>query len=261
VPRENILQLLPDAVVPGKEELAAYWRMVATRALPLLANRPLKLVRHSRGTTFYHKGRLPPLPESVHQLRIEKREGVRLWVDDLAGLLGLVEIGVVELHPWAATVDDYEHADHLVFDLDPGDGVSWDFVIETAFKMRELLEGEGLETWPKTTGGKGLHVMAPLAKRMTHDAAHALAKRLAQRLAATDVRLITVADPAKRGGRIFATGGARRPSARIRRARVLDFRLRRRLRGGRSRTACGPAPIRWSGRLARSGGAECARVR
>ena len=206
VPRENILQLLPDAVVPSKEELAVYWRRVAKRALPFLANRPLKLVRHSRGTTFYHKGRLPPVPGAVHELRIEKREGgegVRLWIDDLAGLLGLVEIGVVEVHPWAATVDDYEHADRLVFDLDPGDGVPWDFVIETAVRMRKLLEGDGLGSWPKTTGGKGLHVVAPLPKRMTHDAAHVRAKRLAQRLAAIDERLITIADPVRRGGRIF----------------------------------------------------------
>ena len=206
VPRENILQLLPDAVVPSKDELAAYWRKVAKRALPYLANRPLKLVRHTRGTTFYHKGRLPSVPESVHQLRIEKREGgegVRLWVDDLAGLLGLVEIGAIELHPWAATVDDYEHADQLVFDLDPGEGVPWDFMIQTALALRELLEAEGLASWPKATGGKGLHLMVPLAKRMTHDAAHAYAKRLARHFAATDERLITVADPAKRGGRIF----------------------------------------------------------
>ena len=220
VPRENILQLLPDAVVPSKDELAAYWRKVAKRALPYLANRPLKLVRHTRGTTFYHKGRLPAVPESVHQLRIEKREGgegVRLWVDDLAGLLGLVEIGAIELHPWAATVDDYEHADQLVFDLDPGEGVPWDFMIQTALALRELLEAEGLASWPKATGGKGLHLMVPLARRMTHDAAHAYAKRLARRLAAIDERLITVADPAKRGGRIF-----------------IDF-----LRNGRGTTAVG----------------------
>lgn len=128
VPRANILQLLPEAVVPSKEELANYWTRVADRALHFLGGRPLKLVRHIHGTTFYHKGPLPPIPSEVHQLRIEKREGgagVRLWVDDLAGLLGLVEIGAVELHPWAATVDNIEHADALIFDLDPGEGVSW----------------------------------------------------------------------------------------------------------------------------------------
>jgi bifunctional non-homologous end joining protein LigD len=152
VPRENILQLLPDAVVPNKEDLAAYWRKVASRALPYLANRPLKLVRHSRSTTFYHKGRLPPVPDAVHQLRIKKREGgegVRLWVDDLAGLLGLVEIGAVELHPWGATVDDYEHADQLVFDLDPGPGVPWDLMIETALIMRSSWKRRDWRAGPK----------------------------------------------------------------------------------------------------------------
>lgn len=101
VPQENILQLLPDAVAPSKEELADYWTRVADRALHFLGGRPLKLVRHIHDTTFYHKGPLPPIPPEVHQLRIEKREGgegVRLWVDDLAGLLGLVEMGAVELH-------------------------------------------------------------------------------------------------------------------------------------------------------------------
>jgi bifunctional non-homologous end joining protein LigD len=207
VPRENILQLLPDAVVPSKEELARYWAKVCQEALVYLGRRPLKLVRHSHHTTFYHKGPLPPLPASVHQLRIEKREGgagVRLWVDSLDGLLGLVAIGAVELHPWAAAVDDIERADYVVFDLDPGDGIEWEFVVETAFKMREALASEGLKSWPKTTGGKGLHVVAPLARKLAHDAAHAFAKRLAERIAATaPERYVTSAALAKRPGRLF----------------------------------------------------------
>jgi bifunctional non-homologous end joining protein LigD len=88
-------------------------------------------VRHTKGTTFYPMGPLPPIPAAVHQLHIEKRgggQGVRLWVDDLGGLLGLVEIGAVELHPWGATVDDIERPDLLVFDLDPAEGVGWDFI-------------------------------------------------------------------------------------------------------------------------------------
>src|SRR5438045_4775037 len=103
VPRENILQLLPEAVTPSKDELASYWRKVSKRALLYLARRPLKLVRRVHGTTFYHKGPLPKeIPNSVHQLRIEKREGgsgTRLWVDNLDGLLDLVHLGAVELHP------------------------------------------------------------------------------------------------------------------------------------------------------------------
>jgi bifunctional non-homologous end joining protein LigD len=207
VPRANILQLLPDAVAPSKDELAAYWRKVAKRALPYLGRRPLKLVRHTRGTIFYHKGALPPIPESVHQLRIEKREGgegVRVWVDSLAGLLGLVEMDVVEVHPWAATVDDIEHPDLLVFDLDPGAGVAWEFVIESALRLRNLLQDESLDSWPKLTGGKGLHLMVPVDRDLSHDAARLYCKRLAQRLEATaPARYTTSSAPAKRNKRIY----------------------------------------------------------
>lgn len=207
VPRENILQLLPDAVAPSKEELAAYWPEVAKRALPHLGGRPLKLVRHTRGTIFYHKGALPPIPESVHQLRIEIREGgegVRVWVDSLAGLLGLVEMDVVEVHPWAATVDDVEHPDLLVFDLDPGEGVAWEFVIESALRLRKLLQDENLDCWPKLTGGKGLHLMVPIDRDISHDAARMYCKRMARRLEAMDRARYTISSaPAQRNKRIY----------------------------------------------------------
>jgi bifunctional non-homologous end joining protein LigD len=157
----------------------------------------LKLVRHTKGTTFYHMGPLPPIPPSVHQLRIEKRgggEGVRLWVDDLAGFLGLVDIGVVELHPWGATVDDIEHPDLLVFDLDPGEGIPWEFVVETAFALRDMLAAQDLDSWPKTTGGKGVH-LGPHAST-SHS--------IAERLAATDrERYVTSAELPKRPGKLF----------------------------------------------------------
>jgi bifunctional non-homologous end joining protein LigD len=207
VPREIILQLLPDAVVPTKEALARYWKKAGPVALAYLGRRPLKLVRHTHGTTFYQKGPLPPVPVAVHQLRIDKREGgtgVRLWVDDMAGLLGLVEMGAVELHPWNATVDDIEHADALVIDLDPGADVSWDFVVATALRMRDIMEDDGLKPWPKLTGGKGIHVVAPLERAMTHDAAHVYARRLAQRLVGTAPdRFVTSAALARRPGKLF----------------------------------------------------------
>ncbi|MBZ9856535.1 DNA ligase D [Mesorhizobium sp. CA13] len=207
VPSENILQLLPDAVSPSKDELARYWERVADQALVHLGHRPLKLVRHALGATFYHKGTLPKVPPSVHQLRVQKREGgegVRVWVDDLAGLLGLVEMDAVELHPWNATVDDIEHADRIVLDLDPGEGVEWDEVIETALALRDLLETEGLESWPKVTGGKGIHLMAPLETKITHDNARLLARSFANRLAeAHPDRYLLTSAPSARRGRIF----------------------------------------------------------
>ncbi|MER9937373.1 DNA ligase D [Mesorhizobium sp. M0088] len=207
VPSENILQLLPDAVSPSKDELARYWERVADHALVHLGHRPLKLVRHAHGATFYHKGALPQIPAAVHQLRLQKREGgegVRVWVDDLAGLLGLVEMDAVELHPWNATVDDIEHADRIVLDLDPGEGVEWEQVIEAALALRDILEAEGLESWPKVTGGKGIHLMVPLESKITHDSGRLLARSFANRLAeAHPDRYLLSASPSARTGRIF----------------------------------------------------------
>ena len=208
VPKENVLQLLPNAVVPSKEELARYWNTVAPGALKHIARRPLKLVRHTHGTTFYHKGPLPPIPSSVHQLRIAKREGgtgTRLWVEDFDGLLGLVVIGAVELHVWNSRIDDLEHPDLMVFDLDPGPGVSFSFVRETALVLREMLRREGLESCPKLTGGKGVHVIVPLSDRsMSHDKAHAYSRELALRLTATNPRRYTIsAGMHEREGRLF----------------------------------------------------------
>jgi bifunctional non-homologous end joining protein LigD len=240
VPRENILQLLSDAVVPTKEELAAYWAKVHTRALEYLGHRPLKLVRHVHGTTFYHKGPLPKdIPSSVHQLHLQKREGgegIRLWVDSLDGLLGLVAIGAVELHPWNAAVENFERADRVIIDLDPGEGVPWEAVVEAALRTRGILQSEGLSTWPKLTGGKGIHVMAPLPKPIPHDEAHRYAHRLVRRLAEEDPEHYILSAQGNRRGRIF-----------------LDY-----LRNGRGTTAIGTyspraregfpiaAPVTWS---------------
>jgi bifunctional non-homologous end joining protein LigD len=227
VSKANILQLLPDAVAPGKPALQAYWRKVAKRALEHLGRRPLKLVRNVHGTIFYHRGAFPPIPDAVHQLKIEKREGgegTRLWVDDLAGLLGLVEIGAVELHPWNATVDDIELADRIVIDLDPGEGIEWDFVTETALALRDLLRAEGIKSWPKVTGSKGIHVMGPLEAPMPHDAARNYARKLAQKLAEQrPEKYLLSSQPQARSGRIF-----------------LDY-----LRNGRGNTAAGA----WSPRV------------
>src|SRR5436190_22621700 len=97
------------------------------------------------------------IPTPVHQLRIEKREGgegTRLWVDNLDGLLGLVALGAVELHPWNSTVESFERADRLVIDLDPGEGGPWEAVGEAALRTRWIVQKEGLSTWPKLTGCK-----------------------------------------------------------------------------------------------------------
>jgi bifunctional non-homologous end joining protein LigD len=202
----NVQRLLADAVAPSEDELKGYWRRVYRRALRHIGRRPLTLVRKDRGRVFFHTGGFADLPEAVHSLTIEKREGgqgTRLWVDSLAGLLGLVEIGVVELHPWQATVDDIELADLLVFDLDPGEGIEWSFVTETALALRDFLGRHSLGSWPKTSGGKGLHLMVPLAQPVSHDDGRKSAKLIADAFAKLDERYITRSSPSQRSGHIF----------------------------------------------------------
>lgn len=204
---ENMLQLLHGAVAPDLDALEAYWRKIGPTALEYLGRRPLKLVRHVGSRIFYHKRKLPPVPEQVHSLTIEKREGgegVRVWVDSAEGLIALSrDLDAVELHPWNATVDDIERADQLVLDLDPGRGVEFAFVIEAALRVRELMEEVGLKPWPKVTGGKGYHIMAPLVQRMTHDQARALAHELARQIAARDGRYTISASIGQRPGHLF----------------------------------------------------------
>jgi bifunctional non-homologous end joining protein LigD len=205
-PSGEIQQLLPDAVVPSKDALRLYWTKMAKDALAYLGRRPLRLVRHAAGKTFYHQGRFPRIPDAVHQLPIEKREGgegIRLWVDSLEGLLGLVDIDAVELHPWGSTVDDIERPDGLVFVLEPGGELDWRFVTDAALEMRALLKAEGLDSWPKLTG-TGVHVMAPIEPDLDWDEAHAYSRSIVERLATkAPERYLTTAAKAKRQGRLF----------------------------------------------------------
>ena len=193
--------------IPSKTELEKYWRSVADRALKHVGKRLLNIVRpNENGGVDYHRGPLPPIPSSVHQLGIEKSDGtrgVRVWVDDLAGLLGLVEMGVIEIHPWGATVEDIEHPDLLAFNLKPGEGVDWNGVVESANRLRDLIADEGLASWPKTTGDDSLHVMVPSNRNRTWEAARDFAKTIAERLQATAPDRYTLSARSNRMGRIL----------------------------------------------------------
>jgi bifunctional non-homologous end joining protein LigD len=188
VRKENVQSPLPHALAPTKAQLSAYWKRVGKEALRFLGRRPLRLVRSVGDLTFYHGGPLPPVSTAVHQIRTETRQGgvgTRLWVDSVSGLLGLVEIDVVEVHPWGATVDDIERPDVLTFNLIGGKDVEWEEIIEAGFQLRELLAAEGLESWPKLTGDRDLHVMADIEPAMDWPSARNFCKALAEKLALT----------------------------------------------------------------------------
>jgi bifunctional non-homologous end joining protein LigD len=192
-----------------KLELARYYESVAERILPHIAGRPLSVVRCPRGAgapCFFQKHGHGHFPDAVKAVEVEEGSGKALYlmVDSLPGLIAVVQMGAMELHPWGSRADRLEHPDVMIFDLDPAEGVPWKSVTQSALLLRGLLEHLGLESFLKTTGGKGLHVVVPLARRQGWDEVKAFSRNLAEQMerAAPELYLST-ASKAKRKGRIF----------------------------------------------------------
>jgi bifunctional non-homologous end joining protein LigD len=197
--------LWPEVEVT-KAELARYYVDVAEWILPHVAGRPLAVVRGPRGhagATFFQKHLAPGMPAPVRSVRIADDDGHQnhLVIDDVAGLVALVQMDVLEIHVWGARADDVERPDRLVLDLDPDEELAWPVVVDGARAARLRFEHLGLESFVKTTGGKGLHVVVPLARRQgwteTKAFARALAADLARRL--PDAFTINAARAARRG--------------------------------------------------------------
>jgi len=127
-----------------------------------------------------------------------------LYIDDADGLMTCVQMGTIEFHGWGARIEDIEKANRLVFDLDPDEGLDFEAVRSAAFRFREILSQIGLETFPMVTGGKGVHVIAPLIPQAEWPAVKDFAHRLARAVAQSDPDNFTAALPkAQRRGRIF----------------------------------------------------------
>ncbi len=152
-----------------KQQLADYYWAIAPHMLPHIAGRPLSLVRCPEGTArpcFFQKhvnNTLPPGFESV-PVRDRKTGKVELYItlSTPEALAGLAQLGVLEIHPWGSRNDDLEHPDRLVIDLDPDAAISWPTLAASATEIRQQLKGLGFESFLKTTGGKGLHVVVPI---------------------------------------------------------------------------------------------------
>jgi bifunctional non-homologous end joining protein LigD len=179
--------LYPDQGVT-KLELARYYEAVGEWMLPHVEARPLTLVRCPAGhqrTCFYQKHLKDSAPAGVDQVEIREGKGLALYplVKDAAGLVALVQMGVLEIHTWQSKADQLERPDRMIFDLDPAPEVAWIKVVEAAQLVRGLLEELGLRSFLKTTGGKGLHVVAPLLRRHSWDEVKGFSEAVAQHLA------------------------------------------------------------------------------
>ncbi|WP_281407809.1 DNA ligase D [Mesorhizobium sp. M2E.F.Ca.ET.209.01.1.1] len=193
-----------------KGQLADHYADVASIMLPWAGNRPISLVRCPQGRAkkcFFQKHDAGSFGDKVHHVGITEKDGHEepyLYVDDAEGLVTCVQMGTIEFHGWGARIDDVEKADRLVFDLDPDEGLDFEAVRAAAFQFQDILKSLGLTTFPMLTGGKGVHVIAPLTPRAEWPEVKAFASGLAQAVARTDPSHFTaVLSKAKRKGRIF----------------------------------------------------------
>lgn len=196
----------PDVGVT-KSELALYYEAVAERMLPLVRERPLTMLRCPEGIDghrFYQKHAGDTVPATVARVAIEKGEDPYAMVTDLASLVSLAQIGVLEFHVWGARADRLDRPDLLVFDLDPDPSVPWRRVADTAQVLRALCAELALVPFLRTTGGKGLHVVVPLVRRASWDEVkrftHAIARLLVEE--APD-QFVAVMTKSRREGKIF----------------------------------------------------------
>lgn len=225
--------MYPDTPIT-KAHLAAYYAAVADRMLPHVKDRPLSLVRDTDNDlqkTFFQKHALPGMPKTLKAGELTKIKGTEsrvLWIEDLAGLIGGVQMNTLEFHVWGSDRHTPDLPERMVFDIDPDEGLDFGHVKQAAVDIRDILGAIGLQSWPLVSGGKGVHVVVPLVPEADWTAVKGFCQDFAELLAKTEpTRFVANMSKARRKGRMF-----------------LDY-----LRNGQGSTAICP----WSTR-ARAGG-------
>jgi bifunctional non-homologous end joining protein LigD len=202
---------------------AEVWRLMA----PYVVNRPLSLVRGPDGVgkpLFFQKHAWKGMNRNI-LLKPDPADPAEedVYIRSFDGLLGLVQGATLEIHPWGSTLDDWEKPDMVNIDLDPGDGVSWTDVIAAAHEVKRRFEEMGLVAFVKTSGGKGLHVVAPVKPKAEWPDVKAAMKALADGMAGDDPdKYVSTITKSKRKGKI-----------------LIDY-----LRNGRGATAVAPYSTR-----------------
>ncbi len=203
----------PDRVIyPGSDitklDLAQYYLSVADAILPFVAGRPLSMVRcpEGAGEACFFQRHMPH--EAPHILstgiKVKGRDEDYIMIRDVKGLISLVQWGCIELHPWGCLADQPDRPDRMIFDLDPDPEVPWSGVVEGAAEVRDRMTELGLQSFLKTTGGKGLHVVIPMQRRYGWATIKAFARAVAESMAGDNPdRYIANMSKEKRKGRIF----------------------------------------------------------
>ncbi|WP_037150004.1 non-homologous end-joining DNA ligase [Rhizobium freirei] len=212
----------------SKQDLLDYYALAWPRMAPFVVNRPLALLRCPdgiEGPRFFQKHAWKGInPHIVEIADPENKESAKLLkIEDFDGLAALVQSAALEIHPWGTTIDHWEKPDMIIMDLDPGEDISWNEVIAAAREIKERFATLGLASFVKTSGGKGLHVVAALKPAATWPQVKGVAEAMAHSMSADNPdKYLSVASKAKRTGHIF-----------------IDY-----LRNGRGNTAVAPYSTR-----------------
>jgi bifunctional non-homologous end joining protein LigD len=193
----------------SKAAVVAYYAAVCDRMLPLCGDRPLMLLRcpegrHKQCFVQKHAGR--GTPEVLHRVPITEggKQNQYLALDNFDGLVALAQMGVLEIHTWGAHRDKVERPDLLVMDLDPDESLPWQAVRDAALDLRRRLADLSLDSFVKTTGGKGLHVVVPLERRIGWDEHKEFAEAVALAMVRDEPhRYVATMTKSKRSGKIF----------------------------------------------------------
>jgi bifunctional non-homologous end joining protein LigD len=186
-----------------KGDLIDYYQRVAPALVPHLRNRPFTMRRYpdgAYGKAFFQKDAPQHMPEWIprHRTLVSTRDKARTkkWVDfplvnDEAALLWMVNMGCIDMNTWYSRVDKPERPDFVLFDLDPTPEVPWAQTVGVALIVKELLDALGLQAFPKTSGGKGFHILVPIERRATYEDTRRFAEIVASTVARTHPKLAT----------------------------------------------------------------------
>jgi bifunctional non-homologous end joining protein LigD len=200
--------LYPEAGIT-KVKLAEYYAKVGDRMLPHLAGRPLTLLRCPNGwgkECFYQKAADRGAADVLDRVRVTTSEGPTFYVaaNSVAAIVALLQMGVLEIHPWGSTSEHLDRPDRIVFDFDPADDLPWSHLVEAVKLIRTLLDEIGLKGFLRTTGGKGLHVVVPVQATRSWDDIKGFSKAIAELFVATfPDRFTAKMTKATRHGKIF----------------------------------------------------------
>jgi bifunctional non-homologous end joining protein LigD len=190
-------RMLEETARVTKRDLGRYYETIAPFILPHLLGRPLSLVRCPEGTAgkcFFMKHAAFATPQ-LRRVTIQEKEekGDYLITDTLAGLIGLVQMSVLEIHTWNSVEETLEKPDRVVFDFDPGPQAAWPDVIEGVMLVKERVEQIGCATFLKTTGGKGLHIVVPLVPNASWDECKVFSQLVSESVVAQHPKRFTTA--------------------------------------------------------------------